>query len=108
MDGIGLHGMGGMGMSWVEMRLNELEMRWNDSVRTIHGVRYGRKQKNTHSTNTTPRTSQTNSINSLTHTNSHILLLVVLVQSNKELRVHGSNEPVQHPVVVFENDWRLV
>lgn len=47
------------------------------------------EEENTHSTNSRPSTSQSNSINSLTDSNCNILFLVVFVECNEELRVHG-------------------
>jgi hypothetical protein len=47
------------------------------------------KEENTHPTNPRPSTSQSNSINSLTNSDCYILFLVIFVECNEELGVHG-------------------
>lgn len=43
--------------------------------------------------------------NHLADANRDRLALEVLIEGDKEARVHGSHEEVQHPVVLIENDY---
>ena len=53
------------------------------------GKEEGKLKERTHPTNPRPSTSQSNSINSLADSDCYILFLVVFVECNEELGVHG-------------------
>jgi hypothetical protein len=58
----------------------------------------------TYTTDTETLSRQTNSVDSLTDSHNDLLVLQLLVQGDKELRVHGCDKPVQHPMRLAEDD----
>lgn len=53
---------------------------------------------------THPRARQSDRVDRLTNANSDRFLLQLLVQGDKELRVHGGYQPVHHPVLLAQHD----
>jgi hypothetical protein len=56
----------------------------------------------THSADSHALTSLTNRVHGLSYSHSKGLLLQLLVNRDQELRVHGSHQPVKHPVVLVQ------
>lgn len=59
----------------------------------------------TYTTDTVPRTCLGDGVDSLSNSHSDGDFLEFFVKSDEELREHGGNDPVKHPVVLAQDDW---